>query len=201
MTEWIEINVPYSKIPLSEEAEVPAAPNLDSEERERFGKSWQECFDQCTNLRNTIWLEVHDEALEAVETESDWNPLEEEDPEKTEAEEARLEVEVDRRFAIAAPEEAKHWKIIRQINAWRKVYPALLAWQEACQEARKQDRSKTFEGMGLAEPGVQIELEDGRRFLIGHINQLRGVCDDCTGFDSTDLVKRYRVILTAEELE
>lgn len=49
-------------------------------------------------------------------------------------------------------------------------------------------------------PGVQIEMADGTRYLIGDINQLRGVCDDCNAFDRDEVVARYRYLLTEEDL-
>lgn len=32
-------------------------------------------------------------------------------------------------------------------------------------------------------PGLQFELEDGSRFLVGDVNAEGGICDDCTLFD------------------
>lgn len=46
---------------------------------------------------------------------------------------------------------------------------------------------------GLIAAGVLIEMEDGHTFLIGHVNELAGTCDDCSiGKDS--VVKRYKVV-------
>ena len=63
-------------------------------------------------------------------------------------------------------------------------------------------RKKTFSSEGLAKPGtiIEVDLPIGRRktevkeFLIGDINPLRGVCDDCVGFDKETVVLRYRRI-------
>lgn len=42
--------------------------------------------------------------------------------------------------------------------------------------------------------GVLIEMEDGSQYLIGDINELCGVCDDCTAFDRESIVKKYKVV-------
>lgn len=39
--------------------------------------------------------------------------------------------------------------------------------------------------------GLQVEV-DGETFLIGSINRLRGVCDDCEAFRGDAIVTRYR---------
>lgn len=46
---------------------------------------------------------------------------------------------------------------------------------------------------GLNRPGVLIDTEDGV-YLIGHINDQRGVCDDCTAFERGIIVKRYKIV-------
>lgn len=61
---------------------------------------------------------------------------------------------------------------------------------------------------GLDVPGVLIKIktgphknrngiccEDGSEiYLIGHINELRGVCDDCTDLDSDTIVLAYKIV-------
>lgn len=60
---------------------------------------------------------------------------------------------------------------------------------------RPYDEGESFEENGLNKPGTLIETEHGT-FLIGHINPLRGVCDDCTEFGNETFVKRYKIIWT-----
>lgn len=55
------------------------------------------------------------------------------------------------------------------------------------------DIEDTFEKRELNKPGTLIDTDKGI-FLIGHINPLRGVCDDCTKFDPETIVRRYKVI-------
>ena len=42
---------------------------------------------------------------------------------------------------------------------------------------------------------VEITIKDKPQvFLIGDINPLRGVCDDCVAFNNDVIVKRYRIL-------
>ena len=40
-------------------------------------------------------------------------------------------------------------------------------------------------------PGMLIETKHGK-LLIGHINSIRGICDDCVEFHESTIVIRYR---------
>ena len=49
----------------------------------------------------------------------------------------------------------------------------------------------------LNQAGTVIEVRVKRKtsqYLIGDINELSGVCDDCTMFEREDIVTRYRII-------
>lgn len=54
----------------------------------------------------------------------------------------------------------------------------------------------SFRKRELNQPGTLIELENGEQYLIGDINPILGVCDDCTDFAPECIVKRYRVVWT-----
>lgn len=43
--------------------------------------------------------------------------------------------------------------------------------------------------------GLQIEMKNGRRYVIGHMNTLAGICDDCRMFDEMDEVVRVRRLI------
>ncbi len=63
-------------------------------------------------------------------------------------------------------------------------------------DARNQERSFTSD-LGRANlPGVLVEV-NGQRYLIGHINDIRGVCDDCTEFGMDAIVTRYKRVWSA----
>ena len=52
----------------------------------------------------------------------------------------------------------------------------------------------SFSCRGLNIPGVLIRMKDGEEYLIGHINKIRGVCDDCTEFGSDAIVAAYQFV-------
>lgn len=56
-----------------------------------------------------------------------------------------------------------------------------------------------FVATGHARPGVLVEV-GGRAYLIGDINENRGVCDDCTAFRGDAIVERYMVIAIVPSL-
>lgn len=58
---------------------------------------------------------------------------------------------------------------------------------------------------GVVRPDVLLDIEDrpdvqlgieGRLVLVGHINELNGLCDDCS-MDPSCVVKRYRIVWKA----
>lgn len=65
-------------------------------------------------------------------------------------------------------------------------------------DLRDEDEIDSLAKRKLIQPGVLIktnEKYDGRNvFLIGHINTLGGVCDDCVMFDRATIIKEYCVV-------
>jgi hypothetical protein len=58
-----------------------------------------------------------------------------------------------------------------------------------------------FDKEGLALVGTMVEVKGTQydpeavaKYLIGDINEARGVCDDCTAFPKGSIVLRYRKI-------
>ncbi|MGH2612899.1 MAG: hypothetical protein ACRDFB_07600 [Rhabdochlamydiaceae bacterium] len=54
-----------------------------------------------------------------------------------------------------------------------------------------------FDDEKLNITGIFVEI-NGNQYLIGDINALRGVCDDCTAFDKEEIVTRYKKIFKPE---
>ena len=52
----------------------------------------------------------------------------------------------------------------------------------------------SFVKRGLNKPGTLIKTHLGT-FLIGNINELRGICDDCTEFPISTYVIEYAVLV------
>ena len=58
-----------------------------------------------------------------------------------------------------------------------------------------------FQSAGLAVPGMLVELHDkrgSRTVLIGHMNDLLGLCDDCSE-DGRAKVVRYRRVWSPDD--
>ena len=54
-----------------------------------------------------------------------------------------------------------------------------------------------FKREGLNKPGTLIVVE-GKQYLIGHINELGGYCDDCVDVYGGDTVEKYKVVWEGE---
>lgn len=59
----------------------------------------------------------------------------------------------------------------------------------------------SFSGRGLNMPGVLVRMQDGAEYLIGHLNEVGGVCDDCRQFPPDAVVSAYCVVWTADNME
>lgn len=87
-------------------------------------------------------------------------------------------------------------------NRWMEKQPEIIAYNEEYDKQQKafnaEIAKKSFCGLGLNNVGVLVELEDEvnlMQYLIGDINQLGGVCDDCMGFRKEKaIVKRYKIV-------
>jgi hypothetical protein len=56
---------------------------------------------------------------------------------------------------------------------------------------------ENFEGADLNRAGTVIQIatpEGPATYMIGDVNTLRGVCDDCTEFRRSAVVQRYAVV-------
>ena len=51
----------------------------------------------------------------------------------------------------------------------------------------------------LARPGTVIVLANGEQYLIGDINMLGGVCDDCPAFSMAAIVETYTRVWQKEK--
>lgn len=90
----------------------------------------------------------------------------------------------------------KYRKFSDKVREWMKLHPAWVAYQEAIKAYDDGENQKSFCGRELNKPGTLIEVLIGKelkQLLIGDINSLGGVCDDCMGFDKNAIVVRYKV--------
>lgn len=191
--QWIDINLPW-------DADIdwdkqPEAPSLDDKEREVFGITLTELteankhhVDGCIALSKKL-DEIKDEARKQAVEENRYDSYIqslgklEEDFWAEHAQDACVigrDAYVDLRDKMCKwGDEQPEWK------AWQKVREAFIAEQE----------KKSFTGRKLNLPGTLVEMEDGSIELIGTMNVIAGVCNDCVAFDRSDLiVKRYALV-------
>ena len=90
-------------------------------------------------------------------------------------------------------------KLSDSISDWKHEQPEYVEWHKSCDKwYAQQDQIKkdnpTFRSLGLNKPGTLIKLEDDSIHLIGSINEIAGVCDDCVEFNSKTIIKEYAVV-------
>lgn len=199
---WIDINLPYSEIESVDNVVFPIMPDTQEQERQKFGITEQEALAKMD-------YQIDVEAEIKSEYEKEFGPIEYPEDDTDEAIEAYHQMEKERLSTIIKiaerewprryAEEFKNRRLIWAIREWVANLPEVKAIEDAYQAQQVQneelEKTHTFAGRGLNKPGTQIELENGDVFLIGDINPNRGTCDDCTAFDSDDIVVRYRVLV------
>jgi len=63
----------------------------------------------------------------------------------------------------------------------------------------------SFREQGLNRPGTQLDVQNcfdltkHKLYLIGDINKLGGICDDCVGISSRATIIRYRILETNDD--
>lgn len=87
---------------------------------------------------------------------------------------------------------------LSEIREWENQSSIVDSYRQQIKEARSKFNRKSFYP-DLAKPGTLIELESGKQLLIGHINNLGGVCDACIGVNGSDIIKRYAVIINFDK--
>ena len=198
---WIEINLPYSTDSLDPMwfwnelvKRGITEPVLLDEEQALFGATrdalWEPHKDQIGIIQDMREYTLPDDILSEGQA-----PLD------NDAARAAFNAEVDRRFDVwiaKHPEYQEAWEaqqIRQKIKDWRQAHPAWVSYRARYDALREEENQKTFRGRGLAKPGTLVEMEDGTRHLIGGVNTLGGICDDCTAFTGEDIVVRYAVLI------
>jgi hypothetical protein len=187
--EWIVCNLPFSESGKAESEFVfPPSPDLSADEKAKFGLTWDEVEAQMegpmADLRDEWQQACNDAWANPGNVSSD-----------------TMDRRLRKAFKAKGPRHVAFLELRKlrgRMTRWSAQHPATIAHREACTAVRYEG---TFKGLGLVRPGVQIEMANGKRYLIGDVNRLRGVCDDCTEFDTTDIVVRYRVLVPESILE
>lgn len=197
MSEWIEINLPWTTSILSamDRPDYPEMPDLDRRVKEVFGTTTSEEWGKITRKDHSRYetstgsgATAHLQLMKKMGDEYD-----------TISQEA-FSRKLEETGIPAVLKVLSYHKLRRRIEDWYKDQPEVIAWEAAKQRWQEEQHQKSFTGRGLNKPGTLVEVFDGdvtKQFLIGDINTLAGVCDDCTAFDGyTVIVKRYKVVWT-----
>jgi hypothetical protein len=202
---WKKIDLPFRcSIDWTKAPAYPEIPDLSEREKEKFGFSAAEkqrelfgksewvshpSFDKMEKVRFQIQQDLHEEG-------------ELEDFSK------KFETETNRRLRLSKDADVKkqlEWiDFERQYRDWQGKQPEIIAWHQEAdalhQDWAAKQNQKSFYGRGLAKAGTLIEVKEGKKtkqYLIGNINELGGICDDCCIPDNAK-VKRYKVIWSSD---
>lgn len=72
-------------------------------------------------------------------------------------------------------------------------------WIEINLPFDEDEAPESFVDRGLNKPGVLIEMQNGKKYLIGDINQARGECGCCYAFYYDAIVARYKIVWSGDE--
>lgn len=171
---WITVNLPWGR--RAPRAGYPECPDTSALEMAQFGTTMEEIEGRMKALNLDLAFR---KTVDAVLN-------------------GRPEEEAFAEFGVRSARHAEFLAFREQrseMRRWLGEHPVMVAHRAACEIAVKRGSFQEF-----AAPGVQIEMADGSRHLIGDINMLAGVCDDCRAFDSDAVVVRYRVLIGPDSL-
>jgi len=166
--EWIKCGLPWKGYLFEGRDIIPVS--FDDKVRKKFGRTQEEYFEQekilaCYEKYNKIW-----EGKPWIKANR------------------HLQEETIMKRHIDVPEVArvlKYAKFRKKVRKW--VFN------------HKEYNKKSFCELKLNKTGTLVEIQfknsETKTYLIGDINKLGGVCDDCTEFDENSIVKRYKTIL------
>ncbi len=182
--EWIECNLPWDSSGLPD---MPDGPDLSDREREVFGTTDDEECDKVKPFQMKYLIAKLDiEYFLEDDSSFSWNSR---SPE--------FNKEVDKKLkALNDPEIDQYIEYVNfeeKYNKWYVQQPETIKYREEWDETMNKQDTSSFMGQGLNKAGTLIETEKGQ-YLIGHINKLGGVCDDCTQFEPDTVIKRYKVV-------
>ncbi len=95
----------------------------------------------------------------------------------------------------------KHKEFNDKLDVWYEEQPEIKKYYEKYDAFVELQKQRSFSGLGLARPGTLIELEDGTIELLGSTNCSAGVCNDCLGFETDSIIKRYAVVFDYDAIK
>ena len=161
---WIKCGLPWTNH--GNWDKTPAPPNLNKEEKKEFGKTTEQAYKELYALLGgaTYGTPAYEKIVKSKE------------------------------YKTA---QKKYKNFADKVRAWMQNQPAWIDYQEVLKAWSDCESQKSFCGKGLNKPGTLVEVLDNKELkqhLIGDINTLGGVCDDCMGFSKDAVVVRYKVL-------
>lgn len=214
MNEWIEINLPYYvsefDIPKSKlkKFKHPKFPNFDIKAKNEFGITYAEKVrklfsikDETKYKNSRIYLKYDKLVSNIVNDELNGDRYDKKSVKKLKI---RLEEIAKTDKDIRAVLEFKEFR--NSYEEWREKQIEYIEYNKKYNEIDKMKfqfiDTLSFSGLRLNKPGTLIEVEvEGKlkQYLIGDINGLCGVCNDCVAFDRNTIVNRYMIVWKAKE--
>lgn len=198
--DWIECGLPWYLSAIDVDYKSP--PDFSDRVREKFGFTEKELEKQTFGDHDFYW---DSPVYKEFEKDSDYLK-------KTLSLESLDNDNFEKEFKNslkASPNESvqkvlAYYEKLNEINEFIHSQQEFIETEEYNDKIQAEHESKmstsSFTGAGLALPGTLIEIKklDGTisQMLIGDINELGGVCDDCTGIRSDDIIIRYKRIWT-----
>jgi hypothetical protein len=207
---WIEVNLPFYIDFVDLGTNIPKYPNLNRKAKKQLGMTLDE--NEKTLLTNNEYVKEDTWFLGRI-----WEEFIKQDDiikkklDKKNLSDEDFKVERRKKLEVLAKKN-KEIKVVltfldfrRKYEEWEEKQPEIIKHKEECKRIYTENKilsdKMSFTGQKLNKAGTLIEIEiDGKiqQHLIGHINQLCGVCNDCKAFDDKTIVKRYKVIWAPE---
>jgi hypothetical protein len=200
---WVECNLPWSHT--DNDYFNEPLPDLSSKEIDRFGKTYEQIKKEFS-VDHEYYSSKKEEISDKISSMLD--DLDEK--EYYEYCEKRDETIKDAMIELSKTDpkiKAKlDWHKFRdEYDVWADEQEEMIAWAKRQNDFLSSKKEKgiklSFRGAGLNVPGTLIQLSNGSIELIGTINQLSGVCDCCSAFDSNMIVRRYAILFDWKAIE
>lgn len=204
-TGWIEVHLPW-KVHI--DLDVPDFDHdlVDQKVIAKFDYTKEELTASFKKEIGTTPYDLQEEVRSEIETNDFDNKLSYEDIERMLAE-------------SKDPRMIAYWKIVAQkkeIDEFVETIPEVIAWNKACDKIREEEKElqakACFMYSPLNKPGVLIKVQDNEvgedgqpippmQYVIGDINHLAGVCDDCTAFNDDAIVLMAMMLISDDDLK
>lgn len=198
---WIEINKPWY-VSLEMKKPLYPAKTLRKAVFDKFGIFPEDVFNEFKNKHGKSFVAVIDSIRGKISEEVYKNYSEQSSEDQEEKIEAIMKASKD----PVLVEIRKLKRLKKKIEKFVDKHPVFIAWTKKLAVVRnklnEKEKKACFEKSELNRPGVLVEIKDNTgvtKYLIGHINKNRGVCDDCTAFDKDAIVLRAKVLVPESE--